>query len=159
MYDIRQRYNDHAYAVFRVMIGVLFMFHGLQKVFGIYAQNGAQEMLSFMWWVGIIEFLGGLLVALGLLTGVAAAASAAVMVGAFFKAHFTLANPVPIANRGELALVYLAAFLFIAFEGGGRFSLDNLWCGKCCSGGSCCDEPGKGASKPVKAPKAAKKKR
>jgi putative oxidoreductase len=74
--EFKVKYNDLFYAIFRVLIGVLFMFHGLQKVFGIFAQNGAQQMLSFMWWVGIVEFLGGLFVALGLLTTIAAIASA-----------------------------------------------------------------------------------
>jgi putative oxidoreductase len=53
------------------------------------------------------------------------------MIGAYFTAHFSWANPVPIANRGELALVYLAAFLFIMFEGGGKYSLDSKFCKQC----------------------------
>jgi putative oxidoreductase len=129
--SFRAKYNDLFYAIFRVVIGVLFMFHGLQKVFGVFAQNGAQQTLSFMWWVGIVEFLGGLLVALGLLTVLSAVASAIVMIGAYFTAHFSWANPVPIANRGELAVVYLAAFLYIIFEGSGRYSLDAKLCKQC----------------------------
>jgi putative oxidoreductase len=136
----KAKYNDLFYAVFRVVVGVLFMFHGLQKVFGFFTENGAQPILggkmaflglNLMWVAGVIEFLGGLLIALGLFTAVAAFLSSVVMVAAFFISHFTLENPVPILNRGELALVYLAAFLFILFEGGGKYSLDFKLCKQC----------------------------
>ena len=136
----KAKYNDVFYAVFRVVIGVLFMFHGLQKVFGLFTENGAQPILggnlaflglNLMWVAGVIEFLGGLFIALGLFTAVAAFLSSIVMMTAFFLSHFTLENPIPILNRGELAIVYLAAFLFIMVEGGGKYALDTKLCKQC----------------------------
>jgi putative oxidoreductase len=120
----RAQHNDVFYAIFRVMIGVLFAFHGAQKLFGWPGEGVGNPLTSLMGVVGIIELAGGLLIALGLLTSALATISGIVMIAAFFTAHFTLENPLPIANRGELALVYLAAFLYIVFEGGGKHSLD-----------------------------------
>lgn len=127
----RKRHNDLFYAVFRVLIGLLFLQHGLQKVFGLFTDNGPQELFSFMWAVGVIEAIGGILIVLGLFTSVTALVMSIVMIGAFATAHFSLANPIPIMNRGELALVYLAAFLYIIFEGGGKYSLDTKLCERC----------------------------
>lgn len=129
IHAFRQRYNDSFYAVFRILIGLLFMQHGAQKLFGIFTENGSQPLFSLMGLAGIIEFFGGLLIVLGLFTGVASALSAVTMIAAFFIAHFTIANPIPIVNRGELALVYLCAFIFILLMGGGAYSLDRKFWG------------------------------
>jgi putative oxidoreductase len=126
--SFRQQYNDVFYALFRVLIGVLFICHGAQKLFGAFSDSGAQPLFSLMGAAGVIELVGGVLIALGLLTGVASAVCAATMICAFFIAHFTLGNPVPLVNRGELALVFLCAFIFILLAGGGRYSLDyTIW--------------------------------
>lgn len=119
--------TDYAYVIFRVLIGALFSFHGMQKLFGWFTQNGAQPLLSLMGVVGVIELIGGVFILLGLFSRVSAVVSGIVMIVAYFKAHFTIANPIPIANRGELALVYLAAFIFIAFAGSGKCSLDKFF--------------------------------
>lgn len=129
--SFRAKYNDLFYAIFRVMIGVLFMFHGAQKLFGLFTDNSAQPIISMMGAAGIIEFFGGLLIALGLLTVPVAIIAAVEMIAAFFMSHFTLANPIPILNRGELALLYMAAFLYIIFEGSGRYSVDTRICAQC----------------------------
>jgi len=128
--NFRTWYYDHAYAIFRVMIGLLFMQHGLQKLFGFFGGNVADPFTK-MWYAGMVELVGGLLVAIGLLTSLAAALSAIQMAVAFFMAHFSFANWVPIVNKGELALVFFAAFLFIAVHGPGRYSVDAKSCKKC----------------------------
>lgn len=136
----KAKYNDLFYTIFRVMIGVLFAFHGAQKVLGAFTDNPAQAILggnlsflglNLMWVAGVIELVGGLMIAFGLFTSVSALLSAVTMIVAFFMSHFSLDNPIPIMNRGELALVYLAAFLFILFEGGGKHSLDMKICKQC----------------------------
>jgi putative oxidoreductase len=124
--SFREKYNDVAYATFRILIGTLFMFHGAQKLFGAFTDKAAQPLFSLMGLAGIIEFFGGILIAVGLFTATAALFSAATMLSAYFMAHFAMNNPLPIANKGELALVYLAAFLYIAFEGHGKYSLSTL---------------------------------
>jgi len=129
---LREKYNDHAYAVFRVLIGLFFLFHGLQKLLGAFTDKGAQTFfggtmsvagVNMMWIAGFIELVGGLLVLIGLGTSIAALLAAATMVAAYFIAHAPRGS-IPLLNGGELALVYFAAFLYIIFEGGGKYSLD-----------------------------------
>lgn len=118
------KYSDPIYALMRFVIGMLFACHGAQKLFGLL---GGQSQLDnpLMVLAGIIEFFGGGLVALGLFAGTAAFIASGCMAVAYFKAHAP-GGFWPIVNRGELAVVYCFAFLFIASRGSGRFSLDAL---------------------------------
>jgi putative oxidoreductase len=110
------------------------MFHGLQKVLGLFTEKGAQPFLggtmqaagiNLMWIAGVIELVGGILIVIGLFTSLAAALSAIVMLVAYFVSHMPR-GALPIMNGGELALVYFAAFLYVVFEGGGKCSVDAL---------------------------------
>jgi putative oxidoreductase len=122
----RLNYTDTSYVVFRIVVGLLFAFHGAQKLFGLFTDRGAQPLFSLMGLAGVIEFFGGIMIAIGLFTSITAIISSVEMVFAFFMSHFTLANPIPILNRGELTLLYFAAFLYIAFHGSGRFAVDRV---------------------------------
>jgi putative oxidoreductase len=134
--EFRTKYNDIAYMAFRVLVGLFFIAHGMQKIFGVFTDKGAQPILggnmsaagvNLMWIAGLIEFLGGLLIIVGLFTSIAALLSAITMLCAYFIAHAPRGT-LPIANGGELALLYFAAFVYIIFEGGGKYSLDaKLW--------------------------------
>lgn len=110
------------YNLMRVAFGLLFWFHGAQKLFGWFGGKQA-ELASLMGLAGIIEFFGGLLIAIGLLTRVAALICALQMAVAYLYAHAGQA-PLPIQNRGELALLYMFAFLYIMTHGGGLWSVD-----------------------------------
>jgi putative oxidoreductase len=117
------RYTDVVYALLRFVAGVLFACHGAQKLFGAFGgepQTGVPLMLVG----GIIEFGGGLLIALGLFAGAAAFISSGEMAVAYFKAHAPHGFW-PIVNHGELAVVYCFLFLYIAARGSGRFALDS----------------------------------
>jgi putative oxidoreductase len=120
-----QRYHAQLYAVFRIFIGLLFAQHGAQKVFGLFTENAAQPILSLMGVVGVLELLGGLLIAVGLLTRVWALTGSIIMIAAYFTAHFPN-GWIPVVNRGELALVYLAAFLVLLAHGNQAYSLETL---------------------------------
>ncbi len=72
---------------------------------------------------GVIEFGGGILIALGLLTRIAAFLSSGEMAVAYFMAHAPQGFW-PILNHGENAVAYSFVFLFVAAYGGGRYSLD-----------------------------------
>jgi putative oxidoreductase len=117
-----KNHEDHIYFIFRVMVGLLFMQHGAQKLFGIFGGNVA-ELFNLFWFAGIIEFFGGLLIVIGLFTRVAAFFSIANMIGAWFIAHVKN-GWIPIVNKGELALLYLAAFLIIFVYGAKKWGLD-----------------------------------
>ena len=111
-----------AYTIMRFAFGMLFWFHGAQKLFGLFGGT-QQPIASLMGLAGIIEFFGGLAIAFGFLTSYAALLCAGQMAVAYIKAH-ALQAVWPIQNGGELALLYMFAFLFIMTEGGGLWSID-----------------------------------
>ena len=118
-----KKYSDWFYVVFRVFVGLLFFQHGAQKLLGWFGAQGTAPMFSLFWFAGVIEVVGGLALALGVFTRLVAALGALEMVVAYFKVH----NPtglIPIVNKGELALLFLAAFLIIAVEGARKASLE-----------------------------------
>ena len=73
-----------------------------------------------------VEFVGGLLIAVGLLTRVAAFISSGEMAVAYFMVHAQMGSFFPIVNKGESAVLYCFIFLFIFFYGPGRLSIDAL---------------------------------
>jgi putative oxidoreductase len=121
------RYSEYVYAILRIIVGLLFASHGGQKVLGLFGGMGgngsAVEALTLMWWVGMIELVGGLLVAIGLLTGWAAFLCSGLMAFAYFIAHAPQGF-FPIVNKGEPAVVYCFLFLYIAAHGSGPLSVD-----------------------------------
>ena len=110
------------YAGFRILAGLMFMQHGLQKLFGILKEAPAMPP-PMLYTAGGIELLGGALVALGLFTRWAAFFSSGLMAAAYFIAH-AAKGFFPMLNGGELAVLYCWAFLFIAAHGPGSISLD-----------------------------------
>lgn len=101
------------------------MQHGAQKLFAVLGRETAAEAFSLIWFAGVFEFWGGLLIVLGLFTRPVAFLLAGQMVVAYFRSHAPR-GLIPIENGGELALLYFATFLYIAARGGGAFSLDGL---------------------------------
>jgi putative oxidoreductase len=122
---IPERYAPQVYALFRIVVGFLFMFHGLQKILGLFGGMNGQTaaMGSLPWFAGVIEMVGGLLIMIGLLTRVAAFICSGEMAAAYFMVHQPRGGW-PIENQGELAVVYCFAFLYIAARGAGLWSVD-----------------------------------
>lgn len=119
------RFTEVTFALMRFMVGVLFACHGAQKLFGVLGgkvMTGTPLMLT----AGIIEFVGGLLIAVGLLTRIAAFLSSGEMAVAYFMSHAPQGFW-PILNGGELAVLYCFVFLFVAAHGGGMYSLDRAF--------------------------------
>ncbi len=121
------RYSEPLYSIMRLIVGLLFSFHGAQKLFGAF---GGQQMVSNpkMLLAGIIE-ISGLLVAAGLWASWAAFVASGEMAVAYFTVHAP-GGLFPIINKGELAVVYCFVFLYIAARGSGRWSVDALLWGK-----------------------------
>lgn len=119
---------DAVYVLLRVAFGLLFTFHGAQKLFGLF--GGHQPPVGSQLWIGaVIEVACGLAVALGLWTSWAALLASGTMAVAYTQFHWRLqlgANLLPAVNKGELAVLYALVFLYIAFRGGGPWSLDAL---------------------------------
>lgn len=116
------RWSEAAYALMRVMAGLLFAVHGAQKLFGFLGAKPAAT--AQMQLAGVIELVGGLAIALGLFAGFAAFLASGTMAVAYFQAHAPQGFW-PIQNRGELAVLYCFVFLYIATRGSGRYGLDH----------------------------------
>jgi putative oxidoreductase len=115
------RLQPYAYAVLRMVAGVLFMFHGLQK-FGMFGGQ-AVELGSRLSLAAFIELIGGVFIAVGFLTVPTAFVASGETAFAYFLAHQPRGGW-PIQNGGELAALYCFLFLFVATSGSGRFALD-----------------------------------
>ena len=115
--------QDYFYFVFRVVVGLLFFLHGwmkLQMVLG-----GQIALGSLMFFAMLIEVIGGAFILLGLFTKYTASISALEMIVAYFKAHAP--NGVsPLANHGEPAVLFFAAFLVLATFGARKWAIDNI---------------------------------
>jgi putative oxidoreductase len=116
------RYSEWIYGIARIVIGLLFAAHGAQKLFGG-AGGPPQTGSALMTTAGVIELLSGLLIALGVWAGYAAFVASGEMASAYFIAHAS-GGLSPLANKGELAVVYCFVFLYIASKGSGLLSLD-----------------------------------
>jgi putative oxidoreductase len=116
------RYSETLYAVMRLMTGTAFACHGAQKLFGAFGSSGASGN-PMMLTAGVIEFFGGLLIAIGLLTSYAAFLASGQMAVAYFMAHAPNGY-LPILNKGELAVVYCFLFLYVSSRGSGALSVD-----------------------------------
>ncbi len=115
-------FNDPVYAMMRIVVGVLFLSHGAQKIFGVL--GGAHGAPPFIVYVGGgVELVTGALVAVGLLTRWAAFVASGEMAVAYWMAHGTH-HWHPLVNKGELAVVYCFVFLFIASHGAGIWSIE-----------------------------------
>ncbi|GHH35428.1 DoxX family protein [Lentzea cavernae] len=118
--EFLEQRREHALALFRIIIGLFFVFHGVQKI------SKGTELLS---WPGgpmsLIELVGGGLVLIGLWTRWAALISSGAMAYAYFVVHQPK-GLLPIQNGGELAAVYSWAFLLLVFTGAGAWSIDHL---------------------------------
>jgi putative oxidoreductase len=121
MSRILGRYADAIYALLRFVTGFMFMFHGLQKLFGAF---GGQVMQTgtLPWFAGVIELVCGILVMIGLLGSWAAFLASGTMAVAYFMAHQPQGTW-PVQNQGELAALYAFVFLYIAARGSGPFSV------------------------------------
>ncbi len=125
IHKIIEKNGDYFYFVFRVFVGLLFFQHGAKKLFGAFGAEESVVLLSLMGLAGIIEFVGGLSIALGFFTRFAALISAVEMLFAYFRSHLP-SGLIPIMNRGELSLLYFAAFLVILVYGAKKWSLEKF---------------------------------
>jgi putative oxidoreductase len=119
------------HSLLRVITGALFMQHGVQKLFGLLLApdrpwNGAPEVLSQMWFAGVLEVFGGALIVLGLFTRPVAFLLAGEMAVAYFQAHAPRAF-FPVLNGGEHTVLFCFVFLHLFGAGAGPFSLDAAW--------------------------------
>ncbi len=116
------KYADSLYSIVRILVGLLFLQHGAQKLFGVLGGSSV-ELISLMGLAGVIEFFGGLAIALGFFTRLAALISGLEMVVAYFMFHASK-SLIPINNGGELAALFLLTFVLFLVYGAGKWSLE-----------------------------------
>src|SRR3989338_4010370 len=120
------KYSDPIYALLRIAAGFMFSFHGAQKILGILS-DFQPAVGSQVWFGGIIELVGGLLVMVGFQTRWAAFLASGTMAVAYFQFHWKFqSGPAffPAINKGELAALYCFVFLSIACRGGVKWKLE-----------------------------------
>ena len=120
------KYSDQAYAFLRIVAGLMFLFHGAQKILGIFSEF-QPPVGSQLWFGGLIELIGGLLVMVGFQTRWAAFLCSGEMAVAYFQFHWKFQfgqQLFPAINKGELAVLYCFVFLLIACRGGVLWCLD-----------------------------------
>jgi putative oxidoreductase len=111
-------------SVLRIISGLLLLQHGLMKLFsfpGPFMRAVATGEL--IWFAGVIELIGGLMLITGFYTRWAAFICAGLMAFAYFMGHAGRGF-YPILNGGNLAVLYCFVFLYIAAAGPGPWSLD-----------------------------------
>lgn len=113
-----------SYALFRMVLGFLFLWHGTQKLFNFPA-DFPYDLNALSQAAGIIELVGGALVLIGCVTRPVAFICAGTMAVAYWMVH-GLNSFFPMINGGELAALYCFGFLLIAANGPGIWSIDNF---------------------------------
>ena len=122
MRRILNRYSELLYAAMRVVLALVYLSHGPQKLFGAFGGHPV-PLVSLFGVAAVLETVLGSMIAIGVLTSWAAFIASGEMAVAYFIAHAPRGRW-PIGNGGELAVVLCFAFLYIAAHGGGRFSAD-----------------------------------
>jgi putative oxidoreductase len=117
-------WSDYGYAVLRIVAALLYLSHGMQKLFG-FPGGHAVAGNPLLQTAGGIELVAGTLIALGLYTQYAAFLASGEMAAAYFIVHIWNGFW-PIVNRGELPVLYCFLFLFIASRGAGPLSFDRV---------------------------------
>ena len=119
------KYSSCLYTTLRIISGLMFAMHGSQKLLAWPGASASMPLASLMGVAGVVELVGGLMIAVGFFTSWAAFIASGEMAVAYFKAHAPQ-GALPLLNRGELAVVYCFLFLYMASQGGGAWSLDSM---------------------------------
>ena len=109
----------------RIVFGLMFMQHGAQKLFAVLGGEEVATAFSQIWFAGVLEFFGGLMIVLGFFTRPVAFVLSGLMAVAYFQAHVSRAF-FPIENGGELAVLFCWFFFSLVFAGAGGWSLDGV---------------------------------
>lgn len=120
--DFLSKYSAPILGITRIVVALLFLEHGLMKIVGFPAPMG-NTLPPLLLAAGIIELAGGVLIALGLFSRIAAFVCSGQMAFAYFIAHFPR-GIWPALNGGDLAITWCFLFLFLAAAGPGSFALN-----------------------------------
>jgi putative oxidoreductase len=118
------RHAPHMLSVLRIMTALLFMSHGTSKILYFPETSMSGPPTGSVFWVaGMLELIGGALLAVGLFSRSVAFLLAGEMAVAYFMVHAP-ESFFPVVNRGETAILYCFIFLYIMLRGPGPWSID-----------------------------------
>jgi putative oxidoreductase len=123
LYAGMERWRPYILSIVRIVIGLLFLQHGLSKVFNFPAPSPVPSLSGLLILAAFLETVGALLFAVGAYTRIVALILSGEMAFAYFMAHAPRSF-YPVVNGGELAVIYCFIFLYFAFAGGGPLSVD-----------------------------------
>ena len=131
-----RKIQGNLYLAFRLLIGFFFFSHGLQKLFGFFGgvdgNGGVVDLFGLMGLAGLIEFIGGLFIFLGLFTSIVASIAALEMLTAYFMVHIPSGGILPLMQNvnGGAAILFFSAFLVLIAFGAGKWSLERKLLGR-----------------------------
>ncbi|MFC5921456.1 DoxX family protein [Neisseria weixii] len=121
------RFQPMLLSILRIATAYMFMLHGTAKLFALpYIERfDGLQIFSIYGLAGILEFVGGILLLLGLFTRPVAFILSGQMAVAYFMAHAEPNVLLPLLNGGEAAALFSFIFIYIAAAGGGAWAVDN----------------------------------
>ncbi len=117
------RWQPQLLAILRIVTGLLFLEHGLSKLFAFPVPFPVHPLPTLLLAAAAIECVAGFLVTIGLFTRLAAFLASGEMAVAYWMQHFPK-SPWPIANMGEGAILFCFVFIYLAAAGPGAWSID-----------------------------------
>jgi putative oxidoreductase len=123
IYATMERFRPYILSLLRIVVGVLFLQHGLSKVFNFPAPSPVPSLSGLLILAAILETVGAALFLVGAYTRIVAFILSGEMAFAYFMAHAPRSF-YPVVNAGELAVLFSFIFFYFAFAGGGPLSVD-----------------------------------
>ncbi len=123
IYARMERFRPYILSILRIVVGLLFLEHGLSKVFNFPAPSPVPSLSGLLILAAILETIGAALFLVGAYTRIVAFILSGEMAFAYFMAHAPRSF-YPVVNAGELAVLFCFIFLYFAFAGGGPLSVD-----------------------------------
>jgi putative oxidoreductase len=121
LYVTMEKLSPYVLSILRIVAGLLFLEHGVSKVFGFPTPGPHLQGLVIV--SAILETVGSLLLLVGVYTRIVAFILSGQMAVAYFMAHAPRGF-YPLENGGQSAILFCFIFLYIAFAGGGPLSVD-----------------------------------
>ncbi len=123
LYARMETWRPYILSILRIVVGLLFLQHGLAKVFNFPAPSPVGALSGLLILAAFLETAGAFLFLIGAYTRIVAFILSGEMAFAYFMAHAPRSF-YPIVNAGELAVLFCFIFLYFAFAGGGPLSVD-----------------------------------
>ena len=123
IYARMERFRPYILSILRIVVGLLFLQHGLSKVFNFPAPSPVPSLSGLLILAAILETVGAALFLVGAYTRIVAFILSGEMAFAYFMAHAPRSF-YPVVNAGELAVLFSFIFFYFAFAGGGPLSVD-----------------------------------